>query len=76
MGNRARVLPVADETMAQGCAETGAMQAVAKQSDIVSNGKGKFEIPRVLVLFQKRTINSPSRLRVGELMVLFQNEFV
>ena len=25
--------------MAQGCAETGAMQAVAKQSDIVSNGR-------------------------------------
>ena len=39
--------PVADETMAQGCAETGAMQAVAKQSDIVSNGKGRFGIPHV-----------------------------
>ena len=37
--------PVADETMAQGCAETGAMQAVAKQSDIVSNGKGKSKSP-------------------------------
>ena len=31
--------------MAQGCAETGAMQAVAKQSDIVSNGKGKSKSP-------------------------------
>ena len=32
--------------MAQGCAETGEMQAVAKQGDIVSNGKGKSEPPR------------------------------
>ena len=34
--------------MAQGCAETGAMQAVVKQSDIVSNGR---EIRNPPVLF-------------------------
>ena len=32
--------------MAQGCAETGAMQAVAKQSDIVSNGRENRNSPR------------------------------
>ena len=37
--------PVADETKAQGCAETGAMQTAVKQSDIVSNGKGKSKSP-------------------------------
>mgnify|MGYP003292900073 CR=1 FL=1 len=37
-GNRAWALPVADEAMAQGCAETVAMQTAVQQGDIVSNG--------------------------------------
>ena len=32
-------LPVADEAKVQSCAETGEMQTVVKQCDIVSNGK-------------------------------------
>ena len=31
---------MADEAMAQGCAETGAMQTVVQQGGIVSNGWG------------------------------------
>ena len=48
--------------MAQGCAETGAMQAVAKQCDIVSNGKGKYEIPRVLVLLRQKDNKIPLKI--------------
>ena len=40
--------------MAQGCAETGAMQAVAQQCDIVSNGKGEIRNPPHFGPFSKK----------------------
>ena len=49
--------------MAQGCAETGEMQAVAKQGDIVSNGKGEIGTPAFWSFCSKRTIKYPSRMR-------------
>ena len=55
---------MADKAMAQGCAETGEMQAVAKQGDIVSNGKGNRN-PRVFGTFCSKKYNKGSLKNEG-----------